>query len=563
MQRHFRFATLAAGAVLIAACGKSADDTAPLAFVPADTPYVYANIEPAPSAVTEQWSRRMHEYLPAALGVYESALAKIGATKPEDAHAIAAARALIDTLKTHDTWDKLRELGLKPDMRMAFYGVGLVPVLRFELGDAAKFRAAIADIERKSGASLPSAKLGDQDYWHFDAENISAMFAIEGSQFVATAAPANASDALKRTLLGLDRPTRPLADSGDLDKLAKQYGFSNYGEGFVDVVRIAERLTSPPQGSDREIATALGLPTTGSDAACKGEYLDLAHKFPRMVMGAYEMSPQRVRIGAQLEMQPALAAQLATALGAAPGTGKAGEGVLDLALSLPVLKLKDFLILQANAVAAKPFACASLAALNAGFADLKTKIDITVPPPASDLTGIRFTLDSFELGASADAMPNVTGKLLMASNNPAVALAMAQMAAAPLKDLKLAPDGKPVALPAGLIPSLAQPAFAAMSPSALAIGVGKGEDAGLGAYLSAPAANEPIFWRMHFSGKFYGMLAHVLARTQALMPADKQADIAQQSKLMATYENWIRSADIEMVATPTGIMLRETVEQNP
>src|SRR5574340_530177 len=136
MQRRYRFAALAAGAALLAACGKSADNSAPLAFVPADTPFVYANIEPTPKAVTEQWSRRMHEYLPAALGVYESALAKIGATKPEDAHAIAAARALIDTLKTHDTWDKLRELGLKPDMRVAFYGVGLAPVLRMELGDA-------------------------------------------------------------------------------------------------------------------------------------------------------------------------------------------------------------------------------------------------------------------------------------------------------------------------------------------------------------------------------------------------------------------------------------------
>jgi hypothetical protein len=78
-----------------------------------------------------------------------------------------------------------------------------------------------------------------------------------------------------------------------------------------------------------------------------------------------------VRIAAQLEMQPALAAQLAAALGAAPGTGKPGAGVLDLALSLPVLKLKDFWIAQADAVAAKPYACASLAELNRGFADLK------------------------------------------------------------------------------------------------------------------------------------------------------------------------------------------------
>jgi len=564
MQRRYQFAALVAGAALLAACGKkSADNAAPLAFVPADTPYVYANVEPAPAAVTEQWSRRMHEYLPAALGVYENALDRIGAAKPEDAHAIAAARALLDTLKTHDTWDKLRELGLKPDMRVAFYGIGLVPVLRMELGDAAKFRATIADIEHKSGAALPTAKVGDQDYWYLGNEKAVVLFAIEGSQLVATVAPAKASDTLKRTLLGVDRPARSLADSGDLERLAKQYGYSNFGEGFFDVVKIAERLTGPAQGSDLEIAQTLGLPTGGSDAACKNEYVELAHKFPRFVMGATELNAQRVRIAAQLEMQPALAARLAAALGAAPGTGKPREGVVDMALSLPVLKLKDFWIAQADAVAAKPFACASLAQLNSGFADLKKKIDITVPPPASDLTGVRFTLDSFDFGANPTPAPVFSGKLLLASDNPAVALAMAQMAIPQLKDIKIAADGKPVALPAGTIPRLDSPAFAAMSPKALAVAIGNGEDATLGAYLAAPAANDPVFLRMSFSGKFYGMAAHALDKMKAMLPADRQTDLAQQSKLMAMQENLIRSADIELIATPTGIALRETVEQNP
>jgi hypothetical protein len=564
MQRRYRFAALVVGATVLAACGKkSVDNAAPLAFVPADTPYVYANIEPTPKAVTEQWSRRMHEYLPVALGVYENALDRFAAAKPGNSRAIAAARALIDTLKTHDTWDKLGELGLKPEMRVAFYGVGLVPVLRFELGDATKFRATIADIEHKSGAALPTAKVGDQDYWYLGDEKVVALFAVEGAQFVVTLAPAKASDALKRTLLGIDRPAKSIADSADLDKLAKQYGYSNFGEGFVDVVKIAERLTGPAQGSDLEIAQAFGLPTGGSDAACKAEYLDLANKFPRMVMGANEVGAQRVRIAAQLEMQQALAAQLAAALGTAPGTGKPGEGVLDVALSLPVLKLKDFWIAQADAVAAKPFACPSLSGLNSGFANFKKKIDITVPPPASDLTGVRFTLDSLDLGTGPAPMPVFSGKLLMASDNPAAALAMAQLALPPLKDLKIAADGKPVALPAGSIPKLDLPAFVAMSPKALTVAIGNGEDAALGAYLAAPAANEPMFMRMSFSGKFYGMAAHALDKMKAMMPLDRQTELAQQSKMMAMQENWIHSADIEFVATPTGIALRETVEQNP
>lgn len=563
--RTRRLLALACAGTLLAACGKSGDNTAPLAFVPADSPFVYANLEPTPAAVTAQWSTRMQQYWPAIFGMYEGMLERAKTpSDPAQAHALALARALVDTLKTHDTWDKLRELGLKPDMRIAIYGVGVVPVLRMELGDAAKFRATVAAIESKSGQSLPTAKVGAQDYWHVGNDKIEVIAAIEGSQLVITLAPARAGDALKRTLLGLDRPAQNLADAGTLQALAKQYGYSPYGEGFVDFVRLAERLTSPAQGSDREFAEALGLPTGGSDAACKSDYVEIAHKFPRFVIGAEELSPQRVRIGALQEIQAPLAQQLATALGAAPGTGAPDTGIVDVALSLPVLKLKDFWIAQADAVAAKPFACASLKELNATFAKLKSKIDITVPPPASDLTGVRFTLDSFDLGAAPGAIPNVAGKLLLASTNPAAALAMAQLALPGLKDLHLAADGKPVALPAGLVPTPnAPPLFAAMSSTAIAIAAGSAEEAGLNAYLSAPAANDAVFLRMVFSGKFYGLLAQAFERMQTMLPTEKQAQLAQQSKLMAMYENWIRSVDMEFTATPNGIALHETVEQNP
>lgn len=563
--RTHRILALAGAGILLAACGKkSADIAVPLAFVPADTPYVYANLEPTPNAITDQWSRHMHEYLPTALSVYETALNDAAAkANPEAAPYLAVARALIQTLKTHDTWDKLRELGLKPDMRVAIYGVGLVPVLRMELGDATKFRATVADIETKAGQKLPTAKVGDLEYWHLGSDKAKAIAAIEGSQLVVTIAPSKADDALKRTLLGLDRPAQSIADAGTLQALAKQYGYTQFGEGFINFTRLAQRLTNPPQGSDRAIADALGLPTGGSDAVCKQEYADLAQKFPRFVFGAEELTAQRVRIGAMQEIAAPLAQQLVAALGSAPGTGAPASSIVDVALSLPVLKFKDFLIAQADAVAAKPFACNSLKDLNESFAKLKTRIDITVPPPASDLTGVRLVLDSFDLPSAPGASPTVTGKLLMASTNPLAALAMAQLAVPGLKDLHLAADGKPVALPAGTIPvPNAPPLFAAMTSNAIAIAAGSGEDASLGSFLSAPAANDAVFLRMSFSGKLYGMMGQALGKMRAMLPAEKQAQFEAQTAMFALYEKWIRSAEFTFTATPNGIALRETIEQN-
>ena len=555
----------AIAAVLLCACSKSPNEAgAPLTFVPADTPYVYANLEPISAAVTAQWSKHMQTYLPTLAATYDSMLDQLARkkTSAQDVRFIKIARVLVSELKAHGDWDKLRAIGFKPDARMALYGVGLAPVLRMELGDAAAFKAEVARIEQQTGEKLPVAKIGSQQYWYEGDGTTMAMMAVEGSHLVVAFAPANASDTLKQTLLGLTRPAQSLADAGTLQALAKQYGYSPYGEGFVDFTRLAARLTSPLAGSDLEIAKTLGLPSSGVNAVCKSEYATLAQKFPRWVMGVQELTPQRVSIGMQMELEPVLAKQLAAALTAAPGSGAAGEGIVDISVAVPLLKLKNFWIAQADAVAAKPFACAQLTDLNKSFAQMKAKLDITIPPPFSELTGLRFVLDKAEPRASG--MPDLAGRLLYGSSNPPATMAMAQMTLPGLKDLKVAADSKPVALPLppGMLPANLPPLFVAMSDKAIAVGAGTGEDAKLGAFLAAPAAGEAEFLRVHFTGAMYGLLGRFAQEYTSKLAPDKAAQIADQTRLFSIYEKWIRSADITLSANSGGIAMQETVEQN-
>ena len=567
MRSYVRFAAYAFSAALLGACSEQPKPSsdAPLAFVPADTPYVYANLEPLPPAVIEQWSKRMQEYWPSLFGMYDDLLQK-AATEKTDAPAqrwIKIARTLLDELKTHDSWDKLRQIGLKPDGHIAVYAIGTVPVLRMELGDPAAFRAEIAAIEHKTGETLTVAKTGAQDYWQLGNDKLAAIVAIQGMHLVVTMAPPGASDALKQILLGITRPAQNLAAAGTLQVLAKQYSYSPFGEGYVDFVRLTERFTSAPTGSDAEFAKALGLPENTTDATCRAEYLAIAHKFPRFVMGAEELNAQRMRVGAQLEIESGLAQQFAAAIGAAPGTGAPSAGILDVSIALPVLKLKDFWLKQAQSVSAKPYACASLAKLNDGFRESAAKIDMTVPPPFSDAVGVRATLDNFSLDTTGKT-PDVAGKLLFASNNPQAALAMAQLAVPGLTKLKIAADGKAVALPPGILPTTsAPPLFVAMSDKAIAIAAGAGQATTLESYLGTPAASEAVFLRMYFSGKLYALMAQSFDKLEAMMPADQHARYEQQKKMFALYERALRSMEMTFTATPGGIALHETIEQNP
>jgi hypothetical protein len=279
------------------------------------------------------------------------------------------------------------------------------------------------------------------------------------------------------------------------------------------------------------------------------------------VAGVEELSIQRVRLGAQMEIDPSIAQPLSAALGAAPGTGAPGEGVMDISLSLPVLKLKDFWVKQAEAVAAKPYTCPHLASLNEGFASSRTKVDVTVPPPFSDMTGLRFTLDKFEMKDGA-SVPDVSGKTLMRTTNPIAVMAMAQLAVPQLATLKVQPDGKPVALPPGVLPMTLPPMSVAMSNDALAISSGAGEDATLSAYLAEPAAKDPVFMRMYFTGKIYGLMSNMFNKFKAMMPPDKQAEIDTQTKMFAAYEQMMKSGEFTFSANPNGIAIHEIVEQN-
>lgn len=556
-----RRAALAALACLLAACGKPpASNDSPLAFAPADTPFVYANLEPIPAAVTEQWSKPMQDYWPTLFETYESLLqdAKLGL----DERTKHIAGALLDELKTHGNWDKLRAIGLKPDARVAVYGVGIVPVLRLELGDPAAFRAEVARVEKAAGTTMPVAKTGGQEYWQIGNDTLAAAIAIEGTHLVVTMLPPKASDTLKQTLLGITRPAQSLATAGTLDALAKDKGYSRYGEGFVDFVRLAERLGKPLEGSDAEFAHTLGLPVADNDETCRREYLEIAHKFPRLTIGAEEMSAQRMRIVTQMEIEAGLAGQVAAAFGAAPGSGDANVGVVDFSIAAPVLKLKDFWIVQASAVAKKPYACASLASINDGFAESATKVDVTVPPPLSDLTGIRFVLSRFALGSAPGAVPEVAGKLLMATSNPTAALAMAQLAMPALQKVKVTTDGKPVALPADALPPMVPAISVAMSDKGLALATGADDIAALGAFLAAPAASPPVFVRVHFDGTVYGWMARSFDTMKATLPADSQKRLGQQGKLLGLYEKWLRSSEITLAATPAGIVMRQTIELN-
>jgi predicted small lipoprotein YifL len=559
LNTRFPRSALLVALLALTACGKKADDNAPLAFVPADTPYVLANSESLPDATIAAWAKQMQHVWPVVIGMYEKMLSDIPSGDDGSVEGVKrVVRAVLDEVKSRDTPAKWAEVGLGTKSLGAFYGVGLVPVIRVELSDADAFRAMVARIETNSGAKLGTARLGDQDLWIIDGGKVQGVIAIEGKHLVISVLPSDADETLKRSVLGLDRPAKNLADSGALAALDKAEGYRSFGSGWIDLRRIVALIDNDPGYS--AFAKLVDQAPPKLDAECRAEFDAIAARAPRLVFGYTALEAKRMAFASRLDLDPQLAQSFIKLSTPPPGSAAPPAGSLyDIAMSLPVLKIKDFLIERTDAIVAAPFRCPSLALLNDHAAELKTQLSQFVPPPLSDFTGVRITID--HLDWPTDGSPDFAGQLLVGSTNPMAIVGMAQLAVPALREFKISTDGKPVPLPAGVIPNevgFAPEVQVALSDKALAIGTGANSD--LSAYLAAPTANDGQLLRATYSGKFYETIGELMTRFSAMLPEKDRANVEQQQEIYAMYARWIKHIDVRVNATAKGIETLQDVE---
>ncbi len=560
------FVAAACAAVLVlAACGKKTPPADALAYIPADSPYAFANLEPLPQPVIDEWKKRFEPLSEAYEKMIARGLAKLAKDEKANQPEGRAARALLEELKGNASFDGLERLGFDLRGRWAFYGVGLVPVARWPLKDAEAFRAFIARVEQRYGEKLPTAKIGEQTYWRIGATDgeLAGLLAVVGNQAVASLVPLEASDALIGSLLGLEAPERSLADDDALAKINAQYGFTPYGTGYLDVVKLATLLIDEKTGIEREFLTALKIEEQPTDPVCRAEMLEIAGNFPRAVFGYTRFDPEVVDQTMIVELKPALVAELKSIAAPVPGLGASNGALMDFGMSLKLDKLKEAVDAHAAAVAAKPYRCASLADLNDGFKQLGTQLANPVTYAlAPVLNGFRVTLTSFEAPAEGAATPTYAGKLVIASPNPQSLVASARTFVPQLASLKLEADAAPVALPAEAAPPGTPPIHVAATASALGIAIGAGEEAKLADDLSAPSADPPPLFAFSYNGEFMVRMMELgqKAGGGASMSEEDRAEFEEMMAMMrAIYSGMFGRLEASVVATDRGLEIRQSM----
>lgn len=547
VQRRTAVAAACLSVMLLAACGKHVASNAPITYAPADTPYLFANFKGAPADVTAAWSEAGDSMISIRVQQLGMLAASLSDRNPEVARVLEAVQA--ELANVHSTREMAQTIGLSPSALSAIYGIGDVPVARVELASPDTFKAFWARVEKRAGVTTPTATLDKQTYWLIGGDNarLHVLIAIEGSQLVATIAPAGASPEMLRQLLGLTKPTDNAADR--LAKLNGEHGYSDYGSGYVDLPKLFANLYDGKDAITQEFARDMG--GSLADPACASEFTSLANQAPLASAGFQTYSAQAMRYSIDVQLAPSLFGALTALKQPVPGMDeKSDDSMFDMVMALPLGKWQDFIQSRARAAAEKTYQCPALQSLNR-FAKTAANPPVQMPPEAASLLGFRVVLDKWEAG------PQIAGRMLVASSNPA-ALTQQIQQTLPQFALKTIPaDGKPVAfdLPPKWQATLGggNQGWLAANADALAAGIGEGEQARLAGTLSAPAGDGDRLMRMHFDGKMYGLLGNWIGRFAAMAPPQNQTQLQKTVGMFQQMGKMIASVDMDVKLDDKGL----------
>lgn len=537
-------------ALALAACGSDEDKISdPLAFVPADSPYVLANRIPTPEAITKSW-----------LEMYGTSLEEVYADMASDPDLKAIegefgewVRAAIPEMGKMGTLEGMQSIGLKSEARYAFYGQGLMPVYRIELGDPAKFSEVVARIEGRAGKKLSTRKFDEFTMWQFANEKATVLFGPINNYLVVTVAPAQADEARLRMQLGLTLPESSMLTAKTLETLDGKHGYTGHLSGYVNIVALAQRL-SGRNDADNQVIVAFGGEVPKLAPECAAELDSMTAKMPRLVFGTTTFEAKHMVVNSVFEMESALATSMQALAAPIPGAASQDSTLFRVAMSVNLPEAVRFLGGVADAIAAKPYACEEFKSLNTSAAELKQGLANPALAMAGSVTAVHLGLTSLELGGENEMPKALAGYVAVGSTTPLMLWGLMQTGAPLLANVTLAPDSKVVPLPKDAAPMPFPLVLkAVMTDKSLGVATSDIEDNRFVALATVPAATDGTMLRYGVSGNFFKMLADQIPAAPDGTDAQAAKEMERGRKMLRQMGDRMADMDVRMRMSPRGM----------
>jgi uncharacterized protein (DUF1810 family) len=446
--------------VVVALCALSCGGTAPppaaalsstwkappiLAQVPADTPYLFASLEPLSENLRQriyaQFNRELVTLIERAQHI--SAEQVLEHTKDRSLEPwIRAGLAIARELDAKDAvhWD--RQLGFDARAQIALYGLSVWPVLRIEVADPVRLRGVIQRAMTASGTSLPQATLEGRSYWITRAGVLTVIAAVLEHEAVVAMVPTPAVATALPLVLGTQAPAQRLVSTATIPELLARHHFDSHFAGYIDLQRVLDIFAG-------RRPTALDAPlhamTGPFPAECTADLDRLVGLAPRVAMGYQRIDEVGFAGAAIFESAPPVTSALERLRAAAPevATSAPEQAMFALGAAFNFDEAVALLRGVTAEIHQHPFSCPWLTDVNPEAASLATKLTRPVPPALSKLRGGSLVVDRVQI-----MPPSIDGHVMVSGGSVGDLFTYASILAPALAGVPVKRDGVPIELSA-------------------------------------------------------------------------------------------------------------------
>jgi len=535
-----------------------------LRYVPDDTPYVFASLESVPDEVLNKLAPHIEPLVQTYADMLKAGIdlrSDDADEAPFDDETRARLSAVIDELAAVITAEGIPEAGIDRKSTAAFYGVGLLPVLRVTLSDAALFEPFMEKLESRAGSRMDVATVDGHTYRYAGNDEARIVVGVFDDHLVIAGIPTNVAEATFKSVVGLSPPAKSIANSGTLARLAGKYGLSAYGVGLIDIERIASTFIDPPSGVNAELLQLMEYDASSMSDVCKQELRSAAGIVPRVVTGYTELTSEHFKSTSVIELRSDIATGMQTLTAAVPGLGIGEGGLMSFGMSLNPIAAREFYSARLDALEADPYQCEYFAHLQSGISSGRALLDQPLPPTVYSFLGFLAVVDDIKGMDLRNQQPptSIDMRLLVASDNPEALLATGAMFSPEVAALNLKADSTPMKLDVPALASTVEATWVAMSDNALAMSFGDGSEKGLEAMLGAGYKEPSPFLSMNMDAeRYYGFIGDAMALDDS---DDRSPEVTKASAdVMKTLEKMFRRIAFDVNFTENGVEIPSTVE---
>ncbi len=560
--------------------------SSPIDYVPSDTPYLFAGLKPMPEALIKRMQSHYgavgETFMAGARAQAEADLEKAGANT-QDAQAALALMQEMGTLFSDDA--KFAAAGFKPRPVMAIYGVGLVPVMRMEIADAAKvggtverMLTTIVQLDKNNAnrdksmppLSMKKSALRKGQLFTLAANKLQPTVLVEGNTLTLSLLPLNAGTAELNTVF----PAKALNGNvmSKLSALKSKYRYADYGLGYMDFQRVADSFLGKSTALEKQFAKAMDSQVFSETpgTACQSEIRSIVANVPRMTTGFTSAGVDHYTQDVTFELKPNVAAEYAGTVSPMPAYGD-GKW-FKFGMAIDVMKLTSALRAQSVRVLDAPYTCETLLSLNESAAKMQEGLNNPAIAMATMVKGFGVALDTMTLpkpGAEKTDPSNVAGNLAVFTDQPETVMAMASGQIPALATLGLKMDAAPSPLPEDAFAGIPvdgldkKEGFVAMRKNLILLGLGSNRLNSINTALKRAPTSKGEFLEFSYGAGAFSAIAQ--AAQSGVAEDDKMTaeQRAATQKMMGTMFELFDSVNAIMAFNKNGMSVTYDTRLKP